>query len=363
MTSKSNSDAFALPLDEAARLYDLAAQVKKLAPWMWMDESEVFGVQHPETDELGFISVMGMAGEHFAVAVYPGAAGLYHFLELENADEEIVAQELLELPQLQASFEDREQLEKFDRELIKQLGLKFRGDHAYPMFRQFSPGFIPWRVTPEDARWLAYALEQTLDVAPRVRDNPDILLPETSDDTNDNDDETLLVRVAQTDGEQVTWHDEVRRIARPAPALINVRLDLQLINELKIAARPPLILEVDLLFMPMPIGERGERASLPYMLMVADAGSGMIVSFELMKVEDTVDTLRGEIPNTLARMFAASGEGGCVPKEIRVRSEKLYAVMQPLGKTLNIKLHRALHLPNIEMASHEIMAMMGGGFE
>ncbi len=362
MTSKSNSDAFALPPDEAARLYDLAAQVKQLAPWMWMDESEVFGVQHPETGEVGFISVMGMAGAHFAIAVYPGAAGLYHFLDLEDADEETVAQELLELPQLQASFEDRDQLETFDRDQIKRLGLKFRGSHAYPMFRQFSPGFIPWFIMPEDARWLAYALEQTLEVAPRVRDNPDILLPEISDVKDDADDETLLVRVPQSEGESVTWRDEVRRIARPAPALINVRLDLQLINELKTAARPPLVLEVDLLFMPMPIGERGERASLPYMLMVADAGSGMIVGFELMKVEDTIDALRGEIPNTLARMFAASGEGGFVPKEIRVRSEKLYAVMQPLGKTLNIKLRHTSHLPNIEMASHEIMAMMGGGF-
>lgn len=365
-TSKSNSDTFALPPDEAARLYELAAHVKELAPWMWMDESEVFGVQHPETGQLGFISVMGMAGQHFAVAVYPRARGLYHFLDLEDADEETVAQELLELPQLQASFEDREELEKFDREQIKQLGLKFRGSHAYPMFRRFDPGFIPWFITAEDARWLIYALEQTLEVAPRVGDNSELLMPETSIATNngtdEQGDETFLVRVPQTEGERITWRDEVRRIARPEPAPINVRLDLQIIDELKNAARPPLVLEVDLLFMPMPIGDRGARASLPYMLMVADAESGMIVSFELMKVEDTIDALRGEIPNTLAQMFISAGEGGFVPKEIRVRSEKLYAVLQPLGKMLNIKVRHAGSLPNIEMASHEIMTMMGGGF-
>ena len=60
-------------LEEWKRLYDLMAQVKKAAPWDWMEEGDIFGIQMPETKELGFISVMGALGEHFAVAVYQGA--------------------------------------------------------------------------------------------------------------------------------------------------------------------------------------------------------------------------------------------------------------------------------------------------
>ncbi|MCC6568662.1 MAG: hypothetical protein IT315_05445, partial [Anaerolineales bacterium] len=46
-------------LEEWRKLYDLMAQLKDLAPWEWMEEDDIFGIQMPETGELGFISVMG----------------------------------------------------------------------------------------------------------------------------------------------------------------------------------------------------------------------------------------------------------------------------------------------------------------
>lgn len=130
-------------LDEWRRLYEAAVRVKALAPWEWMEEMEVFGVQSPETNDLGFVSVMGMAGEHFAVGVYVGAKGLYGFLDLEDAGLDASPYRLFEVPQLQASFEDRGTLQKEDRDVLKSLGLKFRGQNAWPMFRSIRPGFHP----------------------------------------------------------------------------------------------------------------------------------------------------------------------------------------------------------------------------
>jgi len=70
--------------EEWKKLYAAAAKVKEMAPWEWMMEDEVFGVQNPETDEIGFVSVMGAGGKHFAISVYPGAEALYDFLTLHN---------------------------------------------------------------------------------------------------------------------------------------------------------------------------------------------------------------------------------------------------------------------------------------
>ena len=53
-------------LDQKSRLYQAAKQVKELAPWEWMTEGDLFGVQNPETKEIGFVSVMGELGEHFS---------------------------------------------------------------------------------------------------------------------------------------------------------------------------------------------------------------------------------------------------------------------------------------------------------
>ena len=51
-------------------LYNAAIELKKLKPWEWMWDSEIFGVQNPETGEVGYCCVMGRGGEHYAMAVY-----------------------------------------------------------------------------------------------------------------------------------------------------------------------------------------------------------------------------------------------------------------------------------------------------
>ena len=132
-------------IEEWGRLYAAAGRVKEMAPWEWMMEDDVFGVRNPERDEIGFVSVMGAGGEHFAGALYQGAAALYDFLALSEAGRDgrgdsVVAGRVLEIPQLQASFEDRGHLQKEDRDVIKKLGLKFRGANSWPMLR---PGNVP----------------------------------------------------------------------------------------------------------------------------------------------------------------------------------------------------------------------------
>jgi hypothetical protein len=124
-------------LDDWQKLYDLMAQIKSLAPWDWMEESDIFGIQMPETGELGFISVMGMLGEHFAVAVYQGVKGLGGFWQMHSKGPKLSPEFVLQVPQLQASFEDRELISKEDREVMKKLGLKYRGAKAWPQFRSY----------------------------------------------------------------------------------------------------------------------------------------------------------------------------------------------------------------------------------
>src|SRR4051812_29568907 len=128
------------------KLYELARQIQELSPWSWMTEVDVFGVQDPETDEVGYVSVMGAAGEHFAISVYRGAEGLHHFLFIEDSytmmEDDDVAPDILDVPQIQLSFEDRDALTANDRTVIKELGLKFRGHKAWPLFRSFEPGWL-----------------------------------------------------------------------------------------------------------------------------------------------------------------------------------------------------------------------------
>lgn len=48
-------------LDEWRALYEAAIRFKELAPWQWMEELDIFGILNPESGEIGFASIMGMA--------------------------------------------------------------------------------------------------------------------------------------------------------------------------------------------------------------------------------------------------------------------------------------------------------------
>ena len=78
------------------------------------------------------------------MSLYLGSEGIHGYLSLQELGPFADPEDLIQIPQLQASFEDREQLDKRDREVIKELGLKFRGRNAWPMFRSYRPSLFPW---------------------------------------------------------------------------------------------------------------------------------------------------------------------------------------------------------------------------
>ncbi len=63
------------------RLLDSTLKIRDLKPWTWMDEADIFGIQHPLTGELNLVSIMGAPVEYHAVNVYRGVQGITGFLD------------------------------------------------------------------------------------------------------------------------------------------------------------------------------------------------------------------------------------------------------------------------------------------
>jgi len=334
-----------LTLEEWRRLYAAAISVKEIAPWEWMTETDVFGVQNLETGEPGFVSVMGLLGEHYSIAVYLGAKGLYDFWDFEGAGPSTPAERLIEIPQLQASFEDRNVLRGKDREIIKRLGLKFRGRQAWPMFRSYRPGFLPWFLEAEEARFLTVVLEQVLDVTPRFREDPSLLKPVAG--------ESYLVRVSRQKDGALSWEDRIMDVPPPEPSPIPIAMDVRLLESLKRLPKGKRKIEADFFMFPNPVREeKGARPVFPYMLLTVESRSGFILGTELLSPDPSLEAMWGLIPLNIVRQFARFG---IVPGEVTVRSELLFQLLQPLAEELGFRLRQSNRLRSLDAAKESLL--------
>jgi hypothetical protein len=337
-------------LDEWRQLYETVIRVKEIAPWEWMTEADIFGVQDPETEQLGFVSVMGMLGEHLAVAVYLGAEGLYGFWGfqrlVDTAPSETLSEVLLGLLHLQASFENRNDLHQKDRDLIKQLGFRFRGRQAWAMFRSYRPGFWPWYLEAWEVRFLTHALEQAMEVALRFKEDRAIL------DTPNDD--SYVVRTPRAEKESLVWEDQIVTVAPPEPKPIPIAMDADQLEAAKQLPRLRQPLEIDCFTLPTRIEEKGARPYLPYMLLAVDSNSGMILGTELLRPQPSLEAMWGSVPLTLVSQF---GHLGMLPSQISVRSPLLLQLFQPLAEALAFELELTSVLPSIDQAREGLLQM------
>jgi hypothetical protein len=260
----------------------------------------------------------------------------------------ITPQALLEIPQLQASFENRETLEKEDRAVLKQLGLKFRGANAYPMFRAYRPAQFPWFVETAEARFLRSALEQVLDVAPRVRENPKLIQPKGKD--------AYLLRVPRREGDGWTWEDRIVKVPPPVVEPLEVALDPALVRMVSRMTIGTYQLEADVFMMPSPVRDRKERPYFPYLLLLVNSANGMIAGQELMVPKPSLDAMRLQIPNVFLKQLLLQS---ALPSVIKIADGRLFTLLKPLEKSLNLKLKLTQTLPAIDAATLALMEFDG----
>ena len=323
-------------LEEWGWLYQSAVAVKELAPWEWMGEIDLFGIENPETGELGFVSVMGMLGEHYCVALYLGAEGLRGFREVSMAGGAGVPEDIFDARQLQASFEDREFVEKDDRRVMRALGLRFRGRGEWPVFRSYSPGFAPWGVDADEARFLTHALRQTLDVAPRFRDDPLLL------DVGAEGDALYLFRVPHKHGESFVWKDETRHVPPPPPKKLSIDVDTNVMDRIRQLPQARSSFEVDCTTINTLIGgEEGTRPFMPRLLLIVDRESGFILDLQLLLADPSVEAMWAQVPGLVLSCLAGLEQR---PRRVLVRARKVYDVLRPALVEVGIKVQRVLWL-------------------
>lgn len=156
------------------KLYELAFAYKKTKLWKKLMDTELFAVKLAK-ERIGYVSIMGFAGEFQAVGLYIGDEGFQSFLTVAKTDQSSLTflqcnERMMQQKCLQCAFESKDELSKEEREEAKQYarshGIRIAGKNAYPQFVKYEPYCCPWHLeTEQEQEDLCQVLEASIAMA------------------------------------------------------------------------------------------------------------------------------------------------------------------------------------------------------
>lgn len=330
--NKENID-LAPSLEEWKQLYEAAMCFKEESPWEWMWDSDIFGVRNPLDGDIGYCCILGKLGEVLGMAVYLGTEGLEGFLKMLNGEITAGDDDIMHANKcLFVSFEEKSGLEKADKEIISNLGLEFKGKNAWPLFRNYSPGYFPWYLNKVETVFLAHCLRQARDVALRYKENPSLF------DAREED--NYLVRVCDTARPEAGWKDSwLAPLPFKKVVMISKKLEeRRQENIIKTAVRRSQTWEADFFYSPAYIAEKDRRPYYPLTLIFVDSVSFFILNAHVT----TIDKYRMEFDEKLLETIERAK---VIPEEILVNKEELAFLLGQAAERLGIKVRLVNKIP------------------
>lgn len=333
------------------RLYELAFEYKKTKLWKKLSDVEVFAVKLSE-DRIGYISIMGNAGEHCALGLYVGEEGISNLRRMIQTDWSAMSpfafqEQFLQQNNLQCVFLGKDELPEEEKEGVKAYarahGIRIAGKNAYPQFVQYQPGCYPWHIEAEqEQEELCEALAAAIKMAELLMEKkPEELgLWELGDDTKEI---PMLERRGDTYLLKQTRLPEMKSISWPRPKSCN---EIGIANLKKL--RQVGIWECGLVQFPEPVQNGpAEVPVFPLVLLAAEAESRYMLPISpVIHYEEHPE----ELLNLLIESFLQ--EGLC-PAGVRVRDERTYAFVEIFCDKLKIELRMEPELQVLNEVEYE----------
>jgi hypothetical protein len=330
------------------RLYGLASELYGLRPWRVLDEDNLVVVRDSASGELCYCSVIGALGEVLAMHAYIGTEGLRQFRKVEAEVFADPAEFYVYTHCVYVEFVPKTELLRQDRELLAALGHPQGRGLASPIFRTMRPGFLPWFVTEDEARTLAECIRGTIEICAAVVSRKKVKFWERADS---------YPMVKRMEGPEPRYQIEmIQSILPPEAPVAPARLPEE--TQLAIRGRDFAmrgVMELDLTYSGAAIGKKGERNSCAAIAMAVDAESGMVLAPEVADSSIAAG-------DTLAKVFVKAVQTSrALPREVRVRSQKLRDSLTPLMESLGVTVRVARKLPACDEARSYMLGFFGGG--
>lgn len=307
-------------LEEWRDLYDIAIKLKEMKPWEELWDMDLITILPHEKDEPCICSVMGKGGEYYGIGVYIGIQAIQNFFVISN-NEDIPSHQLMRYQNnILCNFGSRDELTKKERDIIKELGLKFRGKNNWIYFRVFEKGYASYMPNRSEVLELTDILGHLYMAIKALRDGLKV---------DFEGGKTLMRRFSEEDNLWVNYEMPVfiPEIKYPIPTLE----DELLVKRLKKKGTDNSILELDIAYLNLTINEKGyDKPLITRLCVLVDTRSGVLLSQIMVKPEDDeIDVVFGIIINHILQ----KGK----PKRIIVRDGYIFSILMDLCKKMGIE--------------------------
>lgn len=308
-------------------LYEITNKIKLLKPWNNFYDMDIITIKLPNREEPVFCSIMGALGECFGIGVYQGYSELSNLFKI--AEMKDIPYSILMSYQncLICNFDNRNELAEEDIQVLRDLGLRFRGDNNWIFFRSHKTGYYPWFINSEECELLIETF-QNLYMA--------ILAKNKGLTVDFNNGETLMREYSKERNEWLNYGTLLPRIPFAYDA-VSVDDEL-LIKKLKMQKKTSFEIECELFFPNFPIQEnKTQRPYFPKTFALADINTQMIDRYEIISPEeDEIQVILG----ILIDYILNHGR----PRTIYVRDERMVGILEDFCKKIDVKLSERTNL-------------------
>ncbi|NUM88683.1 MAG: hypothetical protein HUU37_05725 [Bdellovibrionales bacterium] len=324
-------------VDTGKKLFRAAARFRALAPWDLFEDDTIFGVKDPVTGEIGYCCVLGAAGQVFGLCMYRGSAGLDFHQKMQSGEIDPRVDDAFAMQNaLLAEFRERDELENEDWAALKSAGFKPKkggNSPSHPFFRSHLPGLVPWFVTEDEARWLTFALECAADVVENAAKSDDFLAQEKPGHVL-----TYLPHAGDAPWTRQWLRPEP--FAEEEPREISVDdLRVQKIRNSDPKRDNPW--EADTFFLPGGTIMDRDRPYFARLVVMVHKPSGYVFDPEMLRPEECPYSALCEV------FLRAIEKYGRLPREIHVRSDRVWEALKPVADRLGVRVRMKRVLPAV----------------
>lgn len=154
-------------LETWKKLYETTKIWSTKKPWLSLESNDWIQIEFDDMESI-YCTIMGSLGECIGLSIYQGDAGLADLISISREYDDIDLSTYMMFDQncITLYMGNRDEVPKHQKNIIKQLGLRYRGNGNWPYFLSFKKGFMPFDIDDNQAALLIKVMEKLLEIVP-----------------------------------------------------------------------------------------------------------------------------------------------------------------------------------------------------